>query len=154
MTRTLAQAVWDRGRWVFAGVLVLAVLWLHIGVVFPRPTQTLVIRSEIPLHNVSVTMDGTELDGRYGAAHARTIFAWTITRATESSLFVLTWSTADGRAERLERWGSYDKQAVHCLHSLRVNAEGRAGAEDWMTVCRCDPTPETPYRTLSQGECL
>ena len=78
MTGILAQAVWRRGRWVFAGAFVLALLWLHIGVVFPRGTQTLIIRSEVPLHNVSVTMDGTELEGRFRDINARTLFAWAI----------------------------------------------------------------------------
>lgn len=154
MTPTLALAAWRRGRWLFAGLSVLALVWLHLGVVFPRPTQTLVIRSEVPLFNVHVTMNGTELDGRYGSFSGGKVFAWAISHAERPSRFVLTWNTEDGRRERLESSGSFHKEALHCIHSLRVNAEGQAGRDDWMTICRCDPAHEIPGRTLSQGACL
>ena len=148
-----ARRLWHGLKLVVALACVVALMWLHIGVVFPRVTVTLLIQSDVPLFNVGVTMDGVPLSGQYGTPEPSTVFAWAIPEPLRGSRYAVNWSASDGRVGSLERSASFDERARHCIYVLRINAEARATREDWTTICRCDPPPIPPHRHLSPGEC-
>ena len=130
-----------------------ALVWLHIPVVLPPITGTLVLVSETQLSEVRATWNGEPMRLAFENHEPGTLFAWQLDWMSHPQRFALTCRTAEGRMERFERSASFGVPSGRCIYLLQLDATEEASRGRWGDACRCPNYWNLMGNKALQGEC-